>query len=306
MDIIMSPEKTLENTLKNSNNSNSNNNHNSLKESAKEKPNMIIAFFGPAGTFTEEAASRLNGELVAFDSIIEVLEAVKTDRAKKGVVPIENSIEGPVGVTLDLLAQDYDLTIEKEIILPISHNLMVNNGVKLEEIDSVYSHAQPLAQCRIFLEKLGIVTHSTSSTAAAAKFIKDKKNAAAIGNYRAAELYDLDIIKSDIQDFEHNRTRFIVLGKNKSKPTGYDKTSIVFSLYEDRPGGLYEILGYFAGKKINLTKIESRPSKKGLGKYFFFIDFEGHQDDVIVKGILDTIKNNAPFLKILGSYPHEN
>jgi prephenate dehydratase len=294
-----------ENTLKNSNNNN--NNNNSLnKSSAENKPDTFIAFFGPAGTFTEEAASRLKGELVAFDSIIEVLEAVKTDRAKKGVVPIENSIEGPVGVTLDLLAQDYDLTIEKEIILPISHNLMVNKGVKLDEIDSVYSHAQPLAQCRIFLEKLGIITHSTSSTAAAAKFINGKKNAAAIGNYRAAELYDLDIIKSDIQDFENNRTRFIVLGKNKSKPMGNDKTSIVFSLYEDRPGGLYEILGYFAGKKINLTKIESRPSKKGLGKYFFFIDFEGHRDDLIVKDILDTIKNNAPFLKLLGSYPPEN
>ncbi|PKL66779.1 MAG: prephenate dehydratase [Methanobacteriales archaeon HGW-Methanobacteriales-1] len=294
----MSPQNTLKN---------SNSNNNSLnKSTAENKPDKVIAFFGPAGTFTEEAASRLKGELVAFDSIIEVLEAVKTDMAKKGVVPIENSIEGPVGVTLDLLAQDYDLTIEKEIILPISHNLMVNKGVKLDEIDSVYSHAQPLAQCRIFLEKLGIITHSTSSTAAAAKFIKGKKNAAAIGNYRAADLYDLDIIKSDIQDFENNRTRFIVLGKNKSKPTGDDKTSIVFSLYEDRPGGLYEILGYFAGKKINLTKIESRPSKKGLGKYFFFIDFEGHRDDLIVKDILDTINNNAPFLKLLGSYSHEN
>ncbi|MDO9045110.1 MAG: prephenate dehydratase [Methanobacteriaceae archaeon] len=265
-----------------------------------------MAFFGPAGTFTEEAASRLNGELVAFDSIIEVLEAVKTDRAKKGVVPIENSIEGPVGVTLDLLAQDYDLIIEKEIILPISHNLMVNKGVKLDEIDSVYSHAQPLAQCRIFLEKLGLITHSTSSTAAAAKFIKGKNNAAAIGNHRAAELYDLDIIQTDIQDFENNRTRFIVLGNKESQPTDNDKTSIVFSLYEDRPGGLYGILGYFASENINLTKIESRPSKKGLGKYIFFIDFEGHIQDKVVKDILDTIKENTPFLKLLGSYSHEN
>jgi prephenate dehydratase len=300
MDIIMSPENTL-----NSNNPNYNKKY-SINESATENKQNIIAYFGPAGTFTEEAASRLNGKLVAFDSIIEVLEAVKTDKAEKGVVPIENSIEGPVGVTLDLLAQDYDLIIEKEIILPISHNLMVNKGVKLDEIESVYSHAQPLAQCRIFLEKLGITTHSTSSTAAAAKFIKGKKNEAAIGNYRAAELYDLDIIKSDIHDFEHNRTRFIVLGKNKSEPSGNDKTSIVFSLYEDRPGGLYEILGYFAAENINLTKIESRPSKKGLGKYIFFIDFEGHHDDLVVKGILDTISTNTPFLKLLGSYPHEN
>lgn len=282
------------------------NTSNKDKINLNESPNLdIVAYFGPAGTFTEEAASSLNGNLIAFDSIIEVLEAVTTGKAQKGVVPIENSIEGPVGVTLDLLAQDYDLNIEEEIILSISHNLMVNKGVKLEEIDSVYSHAQPLAQCRIFLEKLGITTHSTSSTAAAAKFIKGKKTAAAIGNKRAAELYGLDIIKSDIQDFENNRTRFIVLGMDKPAFTGNDKTSIVFSLFEDRPGGLYEILGYFADKNINLTKIESRPSKKGLGKYIFFIDFEGHYEDKIVKNILDTISENTPFLKLLGSYPNQ-
>jgi prephenate dehydratase len=266
----------------------------------------IVAYFGPAGTFTEEAASRLNGDLIAFDSIIEVLEAVKTGKAQKGVVPIENSIEGPVGVTLDLLAQDYDLKIEKEIILPISHNLMVNKGITLDKIDSVYSHAQPLAQCRIFLEKLGLITHSTSSTAAAAKFIQGKNNAAAIGNRRAAELYNLNIIQTDIQDFENNRTRFIVLGNNESLPTDNDKTSIVFSLYEDLPGGLYGILGYFAVENINLTKIESRPSKKGLGKYIFFIDFEGHYQDKVIMNILDTIRKNTPFLKLLGSYPRQN
>lgn len=292
----MSPDNTSKNKKKDNNSLNDENNV--FKN--------IVAYFGPAGTFTEEAASRLNGELIAFDSIIEVLEAVKTGKAQKGVVPIENSIEGPVGVTLDLLAQDYDLKIEKEIILPISHNLMVNKGINLDEIDSVYSHAQPLAQCRIFLEKLGLITHSTSSTAAAAKFIKGKNNAAAIGNRRAAELYNLDIIKTDIQDFENNRTRFIVLGKNESQPTDNDKTSIVFSLYEDRPGGLYGILGYFAAENINLTKIESRPSKRGLGKYIFFIDFEGHSQDKVVKDILDTIKENTPFLKLLGSYSHEN
>lgn len=279
--------------------------NNSLKDENHRSKN-IVAYFGPAGTFTEEAASKLNGELIAFDSIIEVLEAVKTGKAQKGVVPIENSIEGPVGVTLDLLAQDYDLKIEKEIILTISHNLMVNKGINLDEVDSVYSHAQPLAQCRIFLEKLGLTTHSTSSTAAAAKFIKGKNNAAAIGNRRAAELYGLDIIQTDIQDFENNRTRFIVLGNNESQPTGNDKTSIVFSLYDDCPGGLYEILGYFAAENINLTKIESRPSKKGLGKYIFFIDLEGHCQDKVLESILETIKKNTPFLKLLGSYNHQN
>lgn len=264
---------------------------------------LIIAYFGPAGTFTEEAASLLEGNLLAFDSIIEVLEAVKSEDVQKGVVPIENSIEGPVGVTLDLMAQDYDIKIEQEIILPISHNLLVNKGVTLEEVDSVYSHAQPLAQCRIFLEKLGLRTHSTSSTAAAAKFIKGKNNAAAIGTKRAAELYDLNIILSDIQDFENNVTRFIVLAKKDHLLTGNDKTSIAFTLSEDRPGGLHEILGLFASENINLTKIESRPSKKGLGKYIFFIDFEGHRLEENVEKILNEIKQRTPFLKILGSYP---
>jgi prephenate dehydratase len=272
---------------------------------AQNKPNISIAYFGPPGTFTQEAASKLEGNLIAFDSILEVLNAVKTGKADKGVVPIENSIEGSVGVTLDLLAQDYDLKICKEIILSISHNLMVNKGMKINEIDSVYSHTQPLAQCRIFLEKMGLALHSTSSTAAAAKLIKSKKKAAAIGNYKAAELYDLDIIKTDIQDFENNKTRFIVLGNKDSIPTGNDKTSIVFSLYDDRPGGLHEVLGYFCADNINLTKIESRPSKKGLGKYIFFMDFEGHYKDKNVKNILNTIKTNTSFIKLLGSYIKE-
>jgi prephenate dehydratase len=248
----------------------------------------------------------LEGELLAFDSIIEVLEAVKSGEVQKGVVPIENSIEGPVGVTLDLLAQDYDIKIEDEIILPISHNLLVNKGVNLEELDSVYSHAQPLAQCRIFLEKLGLRTHSTSSTAAAARFIKGKNNAAAIGTQRAAELYDLEIIASNIQDFTHNMTRFIVLAKEDHEITGKDKTSIVFSLSDDCPGGLYDILGLFAVENINLTKVESRPTKQGLGKYIFFIDFKGHRCENKVEHILEMIDDKAPFLKVLGSYPNES
>lgn len=231
---------------------------------------------------------------------------MKTGEVEKGVVPIENSIEGPVGVTLDLLAQDYHLHIEDEIILPISHNLLVNKGVSLEELDSVYSHAQPLAQCRIFLEKLGLRTHSTSSTAAAARFIKGKRNAAAIGTRRAAELYDLEIIAQDIQDFAHNMTRFIVLAQEDHPLTGKDKTSIVFSLSDDCPGGLYDILGLFAAENINLTKVESRPTKQGLGKYIFFVDFKGHRREDKVDNIIQRIKEKTPFLKVLGSYPNES
>ncbi|MBU4534722.1 MAG: prephenate dehydratase [Euryarchaeota archaeon] len=264
---------------------------------------MLLAFFGPKGTFTEEAAATLKGDLIAYDSIIEVLDAVKNKKVDKGVVPIENSIEGPVGVTLDLLAQDYDLKIEKEIILSVSHNLLANPGTSIKDIKSVYSHSQALSQCRSFLENLNMITHSTSSTAAAAKFIKGQKNAGAIGTNRAADLYGLEIIARDIQDFDNNMTRFIVLSQKQQPPTGNDKTSIVFSLSKDCPGGLYDILGLFARENINLTKIESRPSKKGLGKYIFFIDFEGHCDDSKVENILNTIKNKTPFIKSLGSYP---
>ncbi|WP_394339339.1 prephenate dehydratase [Methanothermobacter sp. EMTCatA1] len=262
-----------------------------------------MAYLGPEGTFTEEAARRVGEELIPFDSILEVLGAVATGVASRGVVPIENSIEGPVGVTLDLLAWEYDLCIEGEIILRVRHNLLVNRGVSLNEIREVYSHPQSLAQCRGFLEKLGVSTHSTPSTAAAARTIMGRRECAAIGTRRAADIYGLEVIAENIQDFDPNFTRFIVLSDGDHEPTGRDKTSIVFSLSEDKPGGLHEILGFFADAGVNLTKIESRPSKRGLGKYIFFVDFQGHRKDPHVMDILRSISDRTPFFKILGSYP---
>lgn len=265
----------------------------------------IIGFLGPQGTYTEGAASKLDGKLIAFDSIMEVMEAVNQEKVDIGVVPIENSIEGPVGVTLDLLAHDYDLKIRGEIILPVSHKLLLNPGSSVEDIELVYSHAQALSQCRKFIEKMGAKPVATTSTSKAAEIVKGKKNAAAIGTQRAADLYGLKIAACDIQDYRNNLTRFIVIGKYDQKPTGHDKTSIVFSLVEDRPGGLYDVLGAFAKCNVNLTKIESRPSKKKLGNYIFFIDFQGHKDDKEVKNILNNIKNKTLYVKILGSYPME-
>ncbi|MDI9618532.1 prephenate dehydratase [Methanothermobacter sp.] len=264
-----------------------------------------IAYLGPEGTFTEEAALHIGEKLLAFDSILEVLGAVASGKASRGVVPIENSIEGPVGVTLDLLAWEYDLCIEREIILRVRHNLLVNRGVSLGEVREVYSHPQSLAQCRRFLEKLGVTTHSAPSTAAAARTIVGRRELAAIGTRRAADIYGLDVLAEDIQDFDPNFTRFIVLSEKDHEPTGRDKTSIVFSLAEDRPGGLYEVLGFFAEHGVNLTKIESRPSKRGLGKYIFFVDFEGHRKDAVIMDVLDCIADRTPFFKILGSYPEE-
>lgn len=264
-----------------------------------------IGFLGPSGTFTEEAASKLKGELVPFESIVEILDAVDTDEMDYGVVPIENSIEGAVGMTLDLMAHEYDLKIRNQIILPISHKLLLNHGVKIDDVKIIYSHIQALSQCRKFVNELGVTVHATPSTSAAAEHVQGRKNAAAIGTARAAEIYNLKIVANDIQDYENNLTRFVVLDHVDHPRTGRDKTSIVFSLKDDKPGGLYEILGEFAKGNINLTKIESRPSKEKLGRYIFFIDFEGHRTDPLIENIINIIRSKVEYITVLGSYPAE-
>lgn len=231
------------------------------------------------------------------------MESVNNGETSFGIIPIENSIEGPVGITLDSLAHKFDLKIYKEIIIPINQNLIVNPGTKMEDIEDVYSHAQAIAQCQEFIHENKIQPHYSVSTARASKDIIGHGNKAAIGNKVAAELYGLEILKPNIQDVDNNETRFVVVSKNDHEPTGKDKTSIIFSIYEDKPGGLYDILGIFQKNNINLTKIESRPSKKGLGKYLFFVDFNGHKDDEVVQNILDEIGEKTYFLKVLGSYP---
>lgn len=231
------------------------------------------------------------------------MESVANDECSFGVIPIENSIEGPVGITLDSLAHKFDLKIYKEIIIPINQNLIVNPGCTMDDIEDVYSHAQAIAQCQEFIRENKIQPHYAVSTARAAKDIIGDNSKAAIGNSKIVELYGLEILKSNIQDVDNNETRFIVVSKKDHEMTGKDKTSIIFSIYEDKPGGLYNILGIFERHNINLTKIESRPSKKGLGKYLFFVDFNGHKDDDLIQDILDEIAESTYFLKVLGSYP---
>ncbi len=266
---------------------------------------MIIGYFGPKGTFTEEAALKIEGEHRAFGSINEVFQAVESGKVDCGVVPIENSIEGSVCITLDLLTHDYDLKIKGEIILPISHNLLINPDAEMGDIEIVYSHSQALSQCRKFIEDLKVEMRSVTSTSKAAELIVGKKSSAAISTRRAAELNGLKVAARDIQDYKNNLTRFVIISRQDHDKTGKDKTSIVFSLSEDRPGGLYEILGVFAGFNINLTKIESRPSKEKLGRYIFFIDFEGHRDDLMIRNIISMIQPKVGYLKIFGSYPKE-
>ena len=231
------------------------------------------------------------------------MESVANEECSLGVVPIENSIEGPVGITLDSLAHKFDLKIFKEVIIPINQNLIVNPGCKMEDIEDVYSHAQALAQCQEFVRENNIQPHYAISTARAAKDIIGDKSKAAIGNSKIVELYDLEILQANIQDVYNNATRFVVVSKKDHEITGHDKTSIIFSIYEDKPGGLYRILGIFEKNNINLTKIESRPSKKGLGKYLFFVDFNGHKDEEVIQNILKEIDEQTYFLKVLGSYP---
>ena len=231
------------------------------------------------------------------------MESVVNDECSFGVIPIENSIEGPVGITLDSLAHKFDLKIYKEIIIPINQNLIVNPGCTMDDIEDVYSHAQAIAQCQEFIRENKIQPHYAISTARAAKDIIGDNSKAAIGNSKIVELYGLEILQSNIQDVDNNETRFVVVSKKDHEMTGKDKTSIIFSIYEDKPGGLYKILGIFEKNNINLTKIESRPSKKGLGKYLFFVDFNGHKDDELIQDILEEVDEHTYFLKVLGSYP---
>lgn len=201
------------------------------------------------------------------------MESVSNGECQFGVVPIENSIEGPVGLTLDSLAHKFDLKIFKEMVIPINQNLIVNPKTVMNDITDVYSHSQAIAQCQEFIRDNEIQPHYAVSTARAAKSILGDKTKAAIGNSKAAEIYGLEILKPNIQDLDNNETRFVVLSKNDHEPTGRDKTSIIFSIYEDKPGMLYKILGVFEKESINLTKIESRPSKKVWANICFLLIF---------------------------------
>ncbi|MDI6816415.1 MAG: prephenate dehydratase [Actinomycetota bacterium] len=272
--------------------------------------NMKIGFLGPRGTYTEEALQKLlnidDHNLVPYGAEADVLRAVERGEVAKGMVPIENSIEGSVNATLDVLAFDVNLFIQREIVIPIHHNLVARPGVKMEDIRTVISHPQALAQCRGYLtEKLPQAkTEFASSTAGAVKLISEQNGAlAAIGPKLAAEMYGLDVLDEGIADFEENQTRFVLVGKEPAPRTGNDKTSIVCFIFEDRPGSLLQILQEFAFRYVNLTKIQSRPTRKALGDYCFFIDMLGHIEDEVIESALKCLKCKIRNIKVLGSYP---
>ncbi len=269
---------------------------------------MKVATLGPKGTFSHEAVLKVFGEeaeIIFKKTIYDVLELVSKKRVKYGVVPIENSLGGTVGMTLDSLMK-HDVSILEEEVVPIRHNLVVNgqkNGVK-----KIYIHPQTYAQCEAYLNKnypkVEIIETSSNGKSAEILANSKEKGEAAVIPKIAAEIYKLKVIEENIQDNQFNLTRFLILGKNGREKTGYDRTSIAIYPQVDRPGLLYDLLGEFAKRKINLTKIESRPSKGKIGDYIFFVDFCGHQDEKLVKEALGEIEKIA-FVKVLGSYPRK-
>ena len=267
-----------------------------------------IAYLGPQGTFTEDAAllHDKTAQLIPFPSIPAVAVAVASGMAEEGVVAIENSLEGSVTDTLDLLIHESGVFIRKELVLPIEHYLLVKPGTEAGGVKVLYSHPQALGQCRNVIErcfpKVNVVA-ALSNAAAVEEMMVSTHPAAAIGTRRAAELYGAEILARGIQDKASNVTRFVVLALTDHPPTGSDKTSLCFSFADDRPGVLCEVLQKFAERNINLAKIESRPSKESLGRYIFLIDIEGHHDDALVSEVLKQVREVTSLFKVFGSYP---
>jgi len=270
---------------------------------AQENP-LVVAYLGPEASFTYQAALKKFGSQVVYvpsNSITEVFVEVEKGSADYGVVPIENSIEGAITHTLDMFV-DSDLKICAQIILEISHNLLAN--CPKTKISRIYSNPQVFAQCRRWLERNLVTAEKVevSSTARAAQLAAKEKNSACIASLSAAKIYKLKLIVRDIEDSPHNITRFLVISKYEINPTGSDRTSLLFSI-KDRVGALHDMLIPFKKHRINLTMIESRPSKKKAWDYYFFVDLVGHYKDRNVKKALKELEGECKFLKILGSYP---
>ena len=268
---------------------------------------MKVAFQGERGAYSEGAVYSFFGSSAKVKpcrNLSDVFESVDKEEVDYGVVPIENSIEGSVNQTYDLFLV-YDLKVCGETVFKITHCLITNPQiVDLDLIEAIYSHPQALAQSRSFLENLGCKLIPTYDTAGSVKMIREKMllNAGAVASEKAAEIYGMKVLVNGIEDNPNNYTRFFVLSKFDSPPSGEDKTSIIFSV-KHLPGALYRSLEEFATRKINLTKIESRPTKQKPWEYNFYLDFEGHRSESRIKQALIGLKKKSVFVKVLGSYP---
>jgi prephenate dehydratase len=267
---------------------------------------MLVGVLGPEGSYSEMAALAMGfpeDTLCYFTTIEDVARDLIGRRLDCGVIPLENSIEGSVGTALDVLLT-LPLQIAREIILPIRHFLAALEGA---DVQVVYSHWQAIAQCNAFLRTFARQVVAVSSTSQAARMASEDRHAAAIASSRAVERYHLQIIEADIQDVKENFTRFVVVTRRGGQPQAQKdlKTSIVLELKRDRPGALYDVLHVFAERQLNLTKIESRPAKRSLGEYIFYIDLEGSASDAVVLDALGALQKHVSRLKVLGSYTSE-
>lgn len=268
-----------------------------------------VGFLGPRGTFSEEAFKIFykneKVDAVEYITISDVIVGLEKDQIEEAIVPIENSIEGSVGVTLDMISTR-DLFIVNEFVMPIKLFLLAKAGTNINNITSIYSHPQPIGQCRLYLDKNfnGANIVSTESTTQGAKVVSQGEHGlAVIGPKNMADIYNLEIINENIEDNSNNQTRFVILSKKSNKDTGDNcKISIVFAA-EDKPGSLYKILNIFSLWDINLTKIESRPQKEKLGQYIFFVDIEGNITNQDTIDALTMVRRKTTYYKFLGSYP---
>lgn len=275
-------------------------------------PTARVGFLGPMGTFTEQALLRepdlAAATPVPFALMAEVLYAVAEGSVDYGVVPVENAIEGSVNASVDTLAFDVDLFIQRELLEPVAFELLVRPGTTIRDIRTIHSIPVATAQCRSWLRANlpGAAFVAQSSTAEAARVVadSDEPGVAAIANVRAGELYGLEAAASGIEDHSENQTRFVLVSRGGVPPrSGHDKTTIVVFQRADRPGSLLAILQEFAARSINLTLLLSRPTKTSLGDYCFVLDLEGHLEDPVVADCLRTLRATQGDVKFLGSYP---
>ncbi|MDQ2085120.1 prephenate dehydratase [Herbivorax sp. ANBcel31] len=269
-----------------------------------------IGYLGPKGTFSQEAMIEYvkgrEGFLeCSYNTMPDLIYAVNNDEIDEAIVPIENSLEGAVSVTLDMLATDVDLKIKAEIVIAVNQNFMVRKGTKIEDIKYILSHPQPIGQCRKYLNSKfpdALIKYVYSTAEAAREVAEGNKDMGAVGSVTAAHAYDMEIVDRSIQDNFNNLTRFVIVSKEDAEKKSKNKTSIVFST-DNRPGSLYKILDIFSLWDINMTRIESRPAKNKLGKYIFFVDLNGHVEEEDLKDSLTMVKRKTSFYKFLGSYP---
>ena len=273
----------------------------------------MIGYLGPEGSFTHQALNvylskaNLKESLFSFQTVTQAVEAVNNGKVKSAIVPIENSIEGGVGEVLDqLIRTSQKVTINYEVIIPIEHCLITKTK-KLTEIKKVIAHTQALSQCQSYLKRFlpEAEIEPVTSNSTGVKMVSESENGnlAAIGPEMAAKIYKVPIYEKGINDEKENFTRFVLIGTETPSPTGKDKTTIAFGVPYDKPGTLVGVLNSFSKEKVNLSRIESRPSKKALGEYIFFIDLEAHREDASFKKALSEVASEFSFYRWLGSYP---